>query len=59
MSVEDQYYRKKPKVEHQTFCLVNILAADKLLFMDQSVIKKMKIIHEEATQLGKSSHYSL
>ncbi|KAM9431963.1 interferon-induced protein 44-like [Clarias gariepinus] len=51
VSVEDQYYRKKPKVEHQTFCLVNILAADKLLLMDQSVIKKMKIIHEEATQL--------
>ncbi|XP_053085630.1 interferon-induced protein 44-like [Pangasianodon hypophthalmus] len=51
-SMKDLGYRSNPSLEDQTFCLVNIMAADIVSVMKQGVIEKMKKIREAATQLN-------
>ncbi|KAM9454385.1 interferon-induced protein 44-like [Clarias gariepinus] len=51
LSPNDHGYRSDPALEEQTFCLVNILAADKVALMDENVIEKLKYIREEAKKL--------
>ncbi|XP_076879320.1 interferon-induced protein 44-like isoform X2 [Brachyhypopomus gauderio] len=40
-----------PSLGAQTYCLVNIIAADKVSRMDDKVIKKMKNIREKASEM--------
>ncbi|XP_060755412.1 interferon-induced protein 44-like [Neoarius graeffei] len=49
--VQDSCYRSNPSLEEQTFCVVNIIAADKVSMMNDSVINKMKNIREAAAEL--------
>ncbi|XP_053333677.1 interferon-induced protein 44-like isoform X2 [Clarias gariepinus] len=51
LSPKDHGYRSDPALEEQTFCLVNILAADKVALMNKTVIEKMKYIRDEAKKL--------
>ncbi|XP_047658834.1 interferon-induced protein 44-like isoform X3 [Tachysurus fulvidraco] len=46
----DADYRSNPSVEHQTACLVNIVAADKISIMKNGVIDKLKKIRQSATK---------
>ncbi|XP_060716847.1 interferon-induced protein 44-like isoform X2 [Tachysurus vachellii] len=48
--VTDVKYRSNPSVEHQTTCLVNIVAADKISMMNDGVIDKLKKIRQAATK---------
>ncbi|XP_053471710.1 interferon-induced protein 44-like isoform X2 [Ictalurus furcatus] len=50
VSEKDSNYRTNPKVSDQTFCLVNVIAASTVSFMNQKLIQKMKRIREEATE---------
>ncbi|XP_017312472.1 interferon-induced protein 44-like [Ictalurus punctatus] len=50
VSEKDSNYKTNPKVSDQTFCLVNVLAANKVSLMDQKLIQKMKRIREVATE---------
>ncbi|XP_053532157.1 interferon-induced protein 44 [Ictalurus punctatus] len=47
----DHGYRSNPTLEEQTFCLVNIIAADKISLMKDEVIDKLKYIRQEASKL--------
>ncbi|XP_060754507.1 interferon-induced protein 44-like [Neoarius graeffei] len=49
--VQDSCYRSNPSLEEQTFCVVNIIAADKVSMMDDSLINKMKNIRKAAAEL--------
>ncbi|XP_026994485.2 interferon-induced protein 44-like [Tachysurus fulvidraco] len=48
--VGDIKYRSNPSVEHQTTCLVNIVAADKISMMNDGVVEKLKKIRQAATK---------
>ncbi|XP_060716851.1 interferon-induced protein 44-like [Tachysurus vachellii] len=48
--VTDINYRSNPSVEHQTTCLVNIVAADKISMMKDGVFEKLKKIRQAATE---------
>ncbi|XP_058236010.1 interferon-induced protein 44-like isoform X2 [Hemibagrus wyckioides] len=48
----DLGYRSNPSVEDKTYCLVNIIAADKMSLLDNGVIDKMKKIRQAATHLN-------
>ncbi|KAG7315584.1 hypothetical protein KOW79_020450 [Hemibagrus wyckioides] len=52
VSPNDPGYRSNPSTEDQTFCLVNIIAADKVSLMHDDVFAKLKRIREEATNLN-------
>ncbi|XP_047658775.1 uncharacterized protein LOC113650703 [Tachysurus fulvidraco] len=43
-------YRSNPSVEHQTTCLVNVVAADKISMMNDGVVDKLKKIRQAATK---------
>ncbi|KAM9455073.1 interferon-induced protein 44-like isoform 1-T2 [Clarias gariepinus] len=45
-------YRSSPSLEDQTFCLVNIMAADKISLMDSGVFRKLQAIREAASHLN-------
>ncbi|KAK2817764.1 hypothetical protein Q7C36_021697 [Tachysurus vachellii] len=45
-----KYSKHKPRVSDQTFCLVNVLDANKVSLMDQNFIKKMIRIREAASE---------
>ncbi|KAF5890004.1 interferon-induced protein 44-like, partial [Clarias magur] len=49
-SEKDSSYKKNPSVYDQTFCLVNVLDANKASIMDDKVVQKMKQIREEASK---------
>ncbi|KAA0722596.1 hypothetical protein E1301_Tti011971 [Triplophysa tibetana] len=53
VSSGDTAYRSEPGPQDQTFCLVYIIAADKVSFLNLDVIKKMKNIRESASGLVK------
>lgn len=53
VSSNDPGYRSNPSLEDQTFCLVNVIAADKISLMCEGVIDKLKKIRQEATDLRK------
>ncbi|KAM9454857.1 interferon-induced protein 44-like [Clarias gariepinus] len=50
VSKNDNNYKNNPRVSDQTFCLVNIISGDKVSFMDDKVVQKMKKIREEASK---------
>ncbi|MCI4393503.1 hypothetical protein PGIGA_G00158210 [Pangasianodon gigas] len=52
LSPNDPGYRSNPSVEDQTFCLVNVIAADKVSLMQNGVFEKLKKIRQEATKLN-------
>ncbi|KAA0722595.1 Interferon-induced protein 44 [Triplophysa tibetana] len=52
VSSGDTAYRSEPGPQDQTYCLVYIIAADKVSLMNQDVIRKMKNIRESASGLG-------
>lgn len=58
VSVGDEGYKSDPSLQEQTFCLVYIMAADKVSIMNSDVIKKMQSIREKATELGKYKHHT-
>ncbi|XP_053532153.1 interferon-induced protein 44-like isoform X2 [Ictalurus punctatus] len=49
-SENDSNYKTNTKVSDQTFCLVNVLSANKVSLMDQKLIQKMKEIREVASE---------
>lgn len=55
VSAGDKAYRSDPGPQDQTYCLVFIIAADKVSFMNPDVIRKMKNIRESASELGESN----
>lgn len=59
MSMNAPGYRENPSLKDQTFCLVNIMAANTVSMMKQEVINKMKKIREAATELSKADCYRL
>ncbi|KAB5523237.1 hypothetical protein PHYPO_G00150180 [Pangasianodon hypophthalmus] len=50
VSENDSNYKSNPTVSDQTFCLVNVLAADKVSLMNKTVIQKLKEIRENASK---------
>ncbi|KAF4074917.1 hypothetical protein AMELA_G00228790 [Ameiurus melas] len=50
VSEKDSKYNRNPKTSDQTFCLVNIIAADKVSLMNQKLIQKLKQIREVASE---------
>ncbi|XP_053333606.1 interferon-induced protein 44-like isoform X2 [Clarias gariepinus] len=52
VSPNDPGHRSNPALEDQTFCLVNIIAADKVSLMHNEVIVKLKKIRQAATDLN-------
>ncbi|KAF5890002.1 interferon-induced protein 44-like, partial [Clarias magur] len=52
VSPNDPGYRSNPGLHDQTFCLVNVVAADKISLMNNHVIEKLKKIREAATDLN-------
>ncbi|KAF7689774.1 hypothetical protein HF521_013127 [Silurus meridionalis] len=50
VSKDDVNYRGNPNVSDQTFCLVYVMAADKVSLMKDEVIQKMKLICEKASK---------
>ncbi|XP_053532204.1 interferon-induced protein 44-like [Ictalurus punctatus] len=59
VSENDYNYKTNPKVSDQTFCLVNVLSANRVSLMYQKLIQKMKEIREVASEYSKSCYYSL
>lgn len=57
VSPNDPGYRSNPTLEEETFCLVNIMPADKVSMMNYNVIDKMLYIREVATSLSKAGYY--
>ncbi|MCJ8747715.1 hypothetical protein PDJAM_G00156570 [Pangasius djambal] len=53
LTPNDPGYRSNPSVEDQTFCLVNVIAADKVSLMHDGVFEKLKKIRQEASNLSK------
>ncbi|XP_076880227.1 interferon-induced protein 44-like [Brachyhypopomus gauderio] len=51
LTKKDHDYRHNPSAGDQSYCLVNIMAADKVSFMKDHVLKKMRYIREKATEL--------
>ncbi|XP_056596617.1 interferon-induced protein 44-like [Triplophysa dalaica] len=51
VSAEDTAYRSDPAPQDQTYCLVYIIAAEKVSFMNPDHIKKMKSIRKSASGL--------
>ncbi|XP_076852009.1 interferon-induced protein 44-like [Brachyhypopomus gauderio] len=51
LTSKDHDYKHNPSTGDQTYCLVNIMAADKVSFMKDDVLKKMRDIREKATEL--------
>ncbi|XP_052391555.1 interferon-induced protein 44 isoform X1 [Carassius gibelio] len=51
VSGKDVDYRSETSPEHLTYCLVYVIAADKVSMMNQEVFKKMKYIREKASSL--------
>ncbi|KAI5090245.1 interferon-induced protein 44-like isoform X2 [Silurus meridionalis] len=49
VSKDDVNYRGNPNISDQTFCLVYVMAADKVSLMKDEVIQKMKLIREKAS----------
>ncbi|XP_047009738.2 interferon-induced protein 44-like [Ictalurus punctatus] len=49
-SENDYNYRTNPKVSDQTFCLLNIIPANRVSLMNQKLIQKMKAIREVASE---------
>lgn len=58
VSQNDPGFRSNPTLEDQTFCIVNILAADKVSLMNEGVIDKLAFIREKATNLSKAGDYT-
>ncbi|KAL7866152.1 hypothetical protein SRHO_G00113990 [Serrasalmus rhombeus] len=52
MSEDNRYYISDPTLNDKIHCLVSVIAADKITFMDDEVIQKMKTIRVEASKLG-------
>uniref|UniRef100_A0A671RJT7 Interferon-induced protein 44-like n=1 Tax=Sinocyclocheilus anshuiensis TaxID=1608454 RepID=A0A671RJT7_9TELE len=52
LSSGDPDYIEKPAPSDQAFCLVNVLAADRIQFTDESVLEKLRNIHHEVKKLG-------
>ncbi|KAF4074915.1 hypothetical protein AMELA_G00228760, partial [Ameiurus melas] len=50
VSENDSTYKTNPKVSDQTFCLVNVIAANQVSLMDQKFIEKMIQIREKASE---------
>ncbi|KAF4074912.1 hypothetical protein AMELA_G00228720 [Ameiurus melas] len=50
--VSEKDYKTNPKASDQTFCLVNVIAANSVSLMNQKLIQKMKEIRAEATERG-------
>nr|XP_055038666.1 interferon-induced protein 44-like [Misgurnus anguillicaudatus] len=51
VSVGDDGYRSDPTAQEQTYCLVYIIAADKVSMMYPEVIQKMQYIRAKASEL--------
>ncbi|KAF5889995.1 interferon-induced protein 44-like, partial [Clarias magur] len=51
ISPNDLGFRRNPRLEEQTCCLVNVIAADKVALMNDNVINKLKYIRKEAKKL--------
>ncbi|XP_036386502.1 interferon-induced protein 44-like [Megalops cyprinoides] len=52
ISEDDRCYNKSPSLRDRIHCLVTVLTADKLSFMEEEVIKKLRDIRLEASDMG-------
>ncbi|XP_056586150.1 interferon-induced protein 44-like, partial [Triplophysa dalaica] len=50
-SVGDEGYKSDPSLQEQSYCMLYIMAADKVSIMNQGVIEKMQNIRDKATEL--------
>ncbi|KAF4074909.1 hypothetical protein AMELA_G00228680 [Ameiurus melas] len=48
--VSEKDYKTNPQISDQTFCLVNVIAANKVSLIDQKLIQKLKQIREVASE---------
>lgn len=56
VSSNDIGYKNNPSLEDKTSCLVNIIAADNISLISDGVIRKLKAIRQEATNLGNADY---
>ncbi|XP_016422872.1 interferon-induced protein 44-like [Sinocyclocheilus rhinocerous] len=52
LSSDDTDYIEKPAPSDQAFCLVNVLAADRIHLTDESVLEKLRNIRHDVKKLG-------
>ncbi|XP_030641296.1 interferon-induced protein 44-like [Chanos chanos] len=52
LSEGDPGYNSSPSLKDKVHCLVSVLPADKISLIDDAVIKKMRKIREEASDMG-------
>ncbi|XP_036386701.1 interferon-induced protein 44-like [Megalops cyprinoides] len=52
LSEDDPYYNNIPSLEDQVHCLVTVLATDTLSFMPKELIRKLRDIRLEASNMG-------
>ncbi|KAI7811115.1 hypothetical protein IRJ41_010586 [Triplophysa rosa] len=52
VSVDDEGYKSNPTPQERTYCLVYVMAADKVSLMSSEVIKKMEYVRKKASEMG-------
>ncbi len=52
VAAESNDYRSEMSPEDLTYCLVYVIAADKISLMNNEVFKKMTYIRQKASSLG-------
>ncbi len=52
VSAKNEGYRSETSAEDLTYCLVYVIAADKISLMTDEVIQKMRYIRQKASSLG-------
>ncbi len=52
VSAESDDCRSEASAEDLTYCLVYVIAADKISLMNNEVFKKMRYIRQKASSLG-------
>ncbi|XP_073732576.1 interferon-induced protein 44-like [Misgurnus anguillicaudatus] len=52
LTSEDEYYKEKPSVSDQAFCLVYVIAADTVHLAENNLFKKLKLIRQRISDQG-------
>ncbi|XP_065110285.1 interferon-induced protein 44-like [Paramisgurnus dabryanus] len=52
ITFEDEYYKENPLASDQTFCLVYIIAAGSVNFIERRLFEKLKIVRERISEKG-------
>ncbi|RXN18997.1 interferon-induced 44-like protein [Labeo rohita] len=52
LTSDDQHYTSDPSLSNQCFCLVYVIAADTIQFIDERLIDKLKIVRQKISEKG-------